>query len=182
MLSEKALPWTEALIQRYADRWRWNYLASIGMPKILPQWSEASIRAVMDRMISKTAAKSAGSGRFSGPAFDEETYAKAKPMFVEAMRLYAEAGREFAEWVKYLIEKAGVGVMPAVRRFTAEVRAGDVHVPGVNDEQYQAHLDAQRKKAEAAVDLPLKLAPRARPSPRVPWSQPQKRRPRSGTF
>jgi hypothetical protein len=48
----QAIPWTEALIVKYADRWGWGWekIPEIALSKILPNWSEASIRAVMDRM------------------------------------------------------------------------------------------------------------------------------------
>jgi hypothetical protein len=48
----KRLPWSEGLMERYADRWAWGRTLSGALSGIVSRWSEASVRAVMDRMLN----------------------------------------------------------------------------------------------------------------------------------
>ena len=49
----KALPWSEALIVRYADQWYWPCVSITALTKLLLAWDESSIGLVMDRIVSK---------------------------------------------------------------------------------------------------------------------------------
>jgi N12 class adenine-specific DNA methylase/adenine-specific DNA methylase len=75
----------------------------------------------------------------SGPVFDEETYARAKPHFQEAIGHFIEAGADIAtaarELIRHLAEKGGMSrdgieaIRPYIRRFIGDYRDGKLESP-----------------------------------------------------
>ena len=51
----EGLPWNESFLRRYAQRWEWPCVAWAGLPKLLGQWAEPQICAVMDSLESPSA-------------------------------------------------------------------------------------------------------------------------------
>ncbi|SVB55104.1 uncharacterized protein METZ01_LOCUS207958 [marine metagenome] len=47
----KSLPWSEALIERYADKWDWLYLTS-ATRKVFNSWTKQEIGAALERIRS----------------------------------------------------------------------------------------------------------------------------------
>ena len=59
----------------------------------------------------------------SGLAFDEETWAKARPLFNEAYREFVEAGKALRDFLNYIIEAHGNSAIPYLKRWHAELKA-----------------------------------------------------------
>lgn len=72
-----------------------------------------------------------GKGKLgSGLSFDEETYAKAKPLFKQAVEHALAAGKALKEAIREMIQMAikqwGAAVKPYLQRFSQEIQAGKV--------------------------------------------------------
>ncbi len=64
----------------------------------------------------------------SGLAFDEETYAQAKPHFVKAWNHAKEVGYSLKELLQYFHDQFGKAIRPYLERFLADVKKGDLTV------------------------------------------------------
>ena len=64
----------------------------------------------------------------SGPAFDEETYRKAKPHFVSAWNNVKNVGYSVKELISYFYEQFGSAIRPYLERFMKDVRDGNLDV------------------------------------------------------
>ena len=91
--------------------------------------ADAAIKGLMELFGGKGAKLS------SGFTFDEETYARAKPLFKQAITKFAEAGRDVAEMVKHLVRhmaqlgmsaEARAQMRPYVIRFVEDVQDGKI--------------------------------------------------------
>ncbi|MFA5951549.1 MAG: LPD38 domain-containing protein [Hyphomicrobium sp.] len=83
----------------------------------------------------------------AGPSFDEETYAKAKPLFMSGVAHFAEAGRDVRqmlnELVKYLIQTAKMDratvheMRDYLKQFASDVQSGaiDLNAEQADNEQ-----------------------------------------------
>lgn len=64
-----------------------------------------------------------GPGRLSsGLSFDEDTYAKAKPLFAAAMRDIQAAGKDLRDFIRALIGQFGDGVKPYILRYAQDLK------------------------------------------------------------
>ena len=64
----------------------------------------------------------------SGPVFDEETYAKAKPHFVAAWNNAKDAGHSLKELVQHIVTTFGDVIKPYVKAFLKDVKEGNLEV------------------------------------------------------
>ena len=64
----------------------------------------------------------------SGPIFDEETYAKAKPHFVAAWNNAKDAGHSLKELVQHIVTTFGDVIKPYVKAFLKDVKEGNLEV------------------------------------------------------
>ena len=80
----------------------------------------------------------------SGPAFDEETWAKAKPHFEAAFREFVAAGKSLKEFVRYILDTYNDAVVPYLKRWHAD------HVKA---------LDEQPQTTGTTGDRPLEGTP-----------------------
>ncbi|WP_166739058.1 PLxRFG domain-containing protein [Alkanindiges illinoisensis] len=70
-----------------------------------------------------------GNGKMnSGLSFDEDTYAKAKPHFVQSAKSTIEAGKNLKDLIRALINAFGDGIKPYVMRFASEVQNGEINL------------------------------------------------------
>lgn len=60
-----------------------------------------------------------------GPAFDEETYAKAKPHFEAAYREFVAAGKSLKDYVKFIIQTYNDAIVPYLKRWHQDLQGGD---------------------------------------------------------
>lgn len=58
----------------------------------------------------------------SGPVFDEETYAQAKPYFQKALTEFQAAGKSVKDYVRFLLDNFSEGIIPYLKRFQEELR------------------------------------------------------------
>ncbi|MFD3300236.1 LPD38 domain-containing protein [Aquipseudomonas alcaligenes] len=64
-----------------------------------------------------------GPGRLSsGLSFDEDTYAKAKPLFAAAMRDIEAAGKDLRDFIRALLSQFGDGVKPYILRYAQDIK------------------------------------------------------------
>lgn len=89
-----------------------------------------------------------GKGRLgSGPAFDEATWAQAKPHFDAAFDEFVAAGKSLKEYVRFILERYGSAIVPYLKRWHAEQQqqgGSDVRVqPGQSSETRQGPLEGQ---------------------------------------
>lgn len=80
----------------------------------------------------------------SGPAFDEETWAKAKPHFEAAFREFVAAGKSLKEFVRHILDTYNDAVVPYLKRWHAD------HVKA---------LDEQPQTTGTTGDRPLEGTP-----------------------
>ncbi|MCA1458106.1 hypothetical protein I6F35_33775 [Bradyrhizobium sp. BRP22] len=95
----------------------------------------------------------------SGPTFDDETYAKAKPFFMAGVAHFAEAGRDVKamldELVKYLVQtakmdRAAINAMrPYLIRFAQDVRSGAIDLSAQETDNGAAESADERSGAES---------------------------------
>lgn len=84
----------------------------------------------------------------SGLSFDEETYAKAKPLFIQAVRNLKDAASDLREAMRTIIrmvlDQFGVetadGMKPYVVRFVGDVQAGAINLTEGSDDGIQDSL------------------------------------------
>lgn len=119
-----------------------------------------------------------GSGKFnSGLAFDEETYAKAKPLFKQAIANLGDAGRDLKTAMQAIVnmvmdkfgEEATQRMKPYVVRFVKDVRDGAVDAaeaeatePAADIKQRVSDLKKQLpapKKGQAGLSMEPAVAP-----------------------
>ena len=96
----------------------------------------------------------------SGPVFDEETYAAAKPYFIAGIRHFKQAGADIAEMMKSLImalrdqfgmDRETISAMkPHVVRFMEDVKAGEVNLGEANDRGTESEGSKPLEKAPPA--------------------------------
>jgi N12 class adenine-specific DNA methylase len=106
----------------------------------------------------------------SGLTFDEDTYAKAKPLFIAGVSHFQQAGADIAEMVKALVrslakdyglQRAAVENMrPYIKRFVADVQAGTVAIgepttlkTDSSKEQANDNRDVRGDGAQALEDV-----------------------------
>jgi len=68
------------------------------------------------------------------PAFDEETYAKAKPHFVKAWHHSKESGHSLKEFIQFIAGEFGAVIRPYLKRFLQDVKAGLIDLDSTNGE------------------------------------------------
>lgn len=101
----------------------------------------------------------------SGPTFDPDTYAKAKPLFLAGVQHFAAAGRDVKDLIAALVKHLSASGMtrqaienmrPYVRRFIEDIEAGaiDIREKAPEDEPAAAPQDvtALRQLADAFAD------------------------------
>ena len=104
----------------------------------------------------------------SGPTFDEETYAKAKPLFQAALANFQDAASDIKEAMRAIVrmvldkfgEDAARNMQPYVVRFIRDVRDGVVALAGARS--------AAQDTPAAAADVAAGTAQNASPSPQEP--------------
>jgi hypothetical protein len=122
--------------------------------------ADAAIKGLMELFGGKGAKLS------SGFTFDEETYAKAKPLFKQAITKFAAAGRDVAEMVQRLVHhmvqlgmsrEAIQAMRPYVVRFVADERAT---APLVSEPNRASNLDEKIDMAPGDLSLVEELRDR----------------------
>lgn len=101
----------------------------------------------------------------SGFAFNEQTYARAKPHFKEAYEQFKKAGRSIKEFFQFVAQNMGETARPYLKRFIQDLQAeerepSDKKLPGpeVKDTEFQTAY-APRSKGEPMGTLtPKNLA------------------------
>lgn len=100
-----------------------------------------------------------GKGKLSsGPTFDEETYAQAKPHFKAALEEFVAAGRSLADFIKFIVDQWGDAARPYLRQFHRDVRASKIKVKGVNDAA-DTGTDQAGDRTDAGDQAPVDEAP-----------------------
>jgi N12 class adenine-specific DNA methylase len=95
----------------------------------------------------------------SGPTFDDETYAKAKPFFKAGVAHFAQAGRDIKgmldELVKHLVQTAGMSreavnaMRPYLIRFARDVRSGEIDLTSQESDNAVTESDDERSGADS---------------------------------
>lgn len=66
----------------------------------------------------------------SGFSFDEKTYQKAKPYFIQAARDVARAGKDLKDLFRALLDMFGTDLKPYILRFAQDLRDGEATLDG----------------------------------------------------
>jgi hypothetical protein len=149
---------------------RYNQRRTMGGVKPDRTKAEVAKSAASNAAASADAALSALSTLFnskgrpgSGFTFDEETYAKAKPLFIQAAQKFAAFKDDIAELVRRMVvdmrtnfglTREGMEAMkPYMRRFVDDVKAGAIDVSGGSEnlERDRGLADARNGLGEADV-------------------------------
>lgn len=102
-----------------------------------------------------------GGGRLSsGLTFDEDTYAKAKPLFLSAVSHLKTAGQDLRDTMKAVVQMVvdrfgadtAKNMKPYVVRFIEDVRDGNVTLEGVADERSEVRNDGPEALDEVAPE------------------------------
>lgn len=120
----------------------------------------------LDEVASGLTALFGGPGRLgAGPAFDEGTYAKAKPLFIAGVAHFKEAGADIAEMVKALVRalvkdhgltrETVEGMRPYIQRFVADTQAEQAASAP------ELKAEAPDQPSVAAAETPAAKAPEA---------------------
>lgn len=106
--------------------------------------SAAALNNALDGLV----ALFGGGGKFnSGLSFDEDTYTKAKPLFMEAIAHMREAGQDIAEVMRAVVRavikrsnaEVAAKMKPYIVRFVSDVRSGAI--TGENNDESQVRRD-----------------------------------------
>lgn len=93
----------------------------------------------------------------SGLSFDEETYAKAKPLFIQAVRNLKDAASDLREAMRAIIRmvfdmggaETADGMKPYVVRFVGDVKAGAINLTEGSDDGIQSGLPGSNEEEQA---------------------------------
>ena len=96
--------------------------------QIVKEGGIAAQSAVKDAMAGLTALFGDPNTIRMGPAFDEETYRKAKPHFVNAWNGVKDLGYSVKELINYFYGQFGDKIRPYLQRFVKDVRNGNLEV------------------------------------------------------
>ena len=96
--------------------------------QIVKEGGIAAQSAVKDAMAGLTALFGDPNTIRMGPAFDEETYQKAKPHFVNAWNGVKDLGYSVKELINYFYGQFGDKIRPYLQRFVKDVRNGNLEV------------------------------------------------------
>lgn len=91
---------------------------------IIAEAGKLGVQGVDDSLKGLTDLFGGGATLGTGPAFDEKTYAKAKPHFKSAYENFKNAGKTLAEFFKFIIDKFSAAIKPYLRRFIQDEKAG----------------------------------------------------------
>lgn len=93
----------------------------------------------------------------SGFSFDEQTYQKAKPYFVQAARNVADAGKDLKELFRVLLDAFGADLKPYILRFARDLRDGTIDLSNAEDSNdvpgSNADLESDSRDAEPGDKL-----------------------------
>ena len=92
----------------------------------------------------------------SGLSFDEESYAKAKPLFIEAIKNLKDAGSDIREAMRVIVRMvldkfgpdAATNMKPYVLKFAQDVQSGEIAIQDADEAQAEArNAEAQDSQA-----------------------------------
>ncbi len=100
----------------------------------------------------------------SGPAFDPDTYERAKPLFIQAATKFADFKNDVAELVKRMVvdmvqahglTREGMEAMrPYLRRFVGDVESGIINLDTIKDKDDAERQDLREDAPEVSGEQP----------------------------
>lgn len=141
---KKVKPKKQRTSQPKTNRTRTNATSTPSKPRVKKDTSEEAIDRSLDQIAKDLGQNLTNAGKnifkglgelfggkgklSSGFTFDEETYAKAKPYFIEGYRLFKAAGKDLRDFFKSMFNNYGAEIKPYVTRFVIDVKERKIDV------------------------------------------------------